>query len=307
MIDKSSSTPDLSALDLTELIDMALALFLDHVHAGTDVPDLPPPGWDAMEEIHRRADVLTLAAAILLCKSADARRKQLGASVLGHLGRSPDNPGGVFREERYQALKAFLAMEITTATKPGIVCAVCCALADLKDPSATALVLTLIDHSSTAVRLGVAVALSRIRDAAAIDGLLRLTADPDCVIRNWATASFARIDADTAPIRAALHARLADKLPVIRHVAIDALAQRRDRTVLPFLRHELTGKATSLLFDAASKLGDPSLCPALRSARARMLSTPLFDRRLRPCWDHNWLKAMIACGCPIDQDICLPD
>jgi len=167
--------------------------------------------------------------------------------------------------------------------------------------------LALIDHPSDAVRFAVTLTLPDNGDEAAIEGLIRLTADPCSDIRQSATSSFRRIDADNATIRSALQARLADDVRRIRHIAIAVLARRKDHSVLPLLEHELGGEVTYYLFEAATDLPDPTLCPALRTARGRMSGLAFEDERMKSLLDRDWLDAMAACGCPLDPGTPAPE
>ncbi|MCL2716289.1 MAG: HEAT repeat domain-containing protein [Alphaproteobacteria bacterium] len=256
-------------------------------------------GKKAFAEFDRRTDATTLEAVIKLSKSADNTRKRLGAAVLGNLGRrSPDHPGGVFGEERYHALRDMLDTEIAAGADPDILGQVCSAFSNLQDRRAVALVLPFIAHSNAELRSDVALALAGHDDEAAIEGLIRLSADPDDGVRALATLGFQQIDADSAAIRAALHARLTDCSDDIRDDAITALAQRNDRTVLPFLSQALTGPEPHLLLDLARKLEDPSLCPALEQAW-NTISGHTADKPARDHWRKRWLAAMAACGCPV--------
>ncbi|MCL2716290.1 MAG: HEAT repeat domain-containing protein [Alphaproteobacteria bacterium] len=306
MIEKFSSHPDLASQDLNQLIERALKARLHTFGSGADARFLPPLGWEAMDELYRRADPLTLAAAILLCKSADVRRRELGAAVLGHLGWSSRHPCGLFQEERYRALEEFLATEMAQAAVPSVLSGICSALGYLNDPRAIPLVLPLIDHSCAAVRHGVLIALSRHTDEAATDGLIRLMDDPDSSVREYATSSFGgykQCATDSTSIRAALHARLSDTCDAIRHSAIGALALRKDKTALPFLEQELAGHVSVSLFEAARNLADPSLWPALMQAKERMSRARREDERLTPDRKRSWLSAMAACGCPMEPGI----
>ena len=279
--------------DLDQLIDTAL-LQLDN---DIDDPD-SPASLRAVAELHKRTDAATLAAAVELCKSADDKRKRLGAIILGQLGYS----NNVFREERYAALEGLLLAEMATAASPEVLNDVCVALGHLIDRRAVPIVLKLIGHPSAEVRFGVVAALSCHEDEAAIAGLIRLSTDDDDDVRDWATFGLGQlIDADTAAIRAVLHARLEDANVDVRSEAIGGLARRQDKTILPVLVRELNERVASPLLEAARDLADPSLCAALLKSRKIISEAEEDEDRLASSWRTLWLEAMAACGCRLDD------
>jgi len=162
--------------------------------------------------------------------------------------------------------------------------------------------LPLIDHPFAGIRVGVALALSAHENKAAIDGLIRLSADPDEEVRTDATFGLCRIDADSAPILAAFHTRLADSSAEIVDYALSALVERNDRTVLPFVSRGLTGPEPDQFLLAARFLADPSLRPALEQAWKTISSETGDMAHLVPYWESSWRDAMAACGFP-----CAPD
>jgi len=296
---------DLSAADLNQLIDTALQHLEDeNSHGDANHPALPNPGREALAELQlNRADTATLTAAIDLCRNTNSRCRQLGAAILGQLGHSRGNsPYGVFREERYRALHDTLRTEIATTANPGVLNEVCIALSHLKDHRAIGIVLELIDHPNADVRTGVVMALTCHQDEAAVSGLIRLSSDRDTDVRDLATFALAlQIDVDTAPIRSALHARLDDIEPDVRNEAIEGLARRHDRTVLPYLVRELQEQVSDPLFSAAREFADPSLCPALMNAGRIVFGLKEDGHRLANYLEGCWRKAVAACGCRFDN------
>jgi len=291
---------DEPASDLNQLIETAVLCFDDDVNYVE--PDCPV-GWDAVQKLHRRADQATLAAAVALCKSAEAKRRGGGALILAQLGHIAVS-GGVFREERYRALEELLLTEMATAAKPGVLGRVCSAFGHLGDRRAVPIVLKLVDHSNRKVRFDVVMALIGCgrKEEAAIDGLIKLSTDDDFLVRDWATFGLGtQVDADTVAIRAALYARLADDDDQVIIEAIKGLARRKDKTILPALTRALREQAGTPVLGAVheSETAAPSLlCAALLEAR-RLLEA---QRGPLPAdlWHEQWLEAMAACGCPLD-------
>lgn len=116
---------------LHKLIKDALAFLADN-----DGPALAPSvarsGQKALDALFRRTEATTLDAAIALAESKDSRRRRLGATILGNLGEWSCNPGGVFKEERSQALKELLQIELGSAADPGVLADVCAAFGPSK-------------------------------------------------------------------------------------------------------------------------------------------------------------------------------
>ena len=283
----------------SEIHDKLIKDALTHLSADEAAPatSADERGRKAIEKLCRRTDAATLDAAIALSKSADNARKRLGADILGRLGMSSADLAGVFREERFQALRELIETEMTAAADTGVLGAVCSAFSQLEDPRAVPLVLPLIGHSSVDLRMFVALVLSDHEDEAAIAGLIRLSADPHETVRDCATGGLALIDADSAAIRAALHARLTDSSAEARGQAIHALVEREDRAVLPFLAQELAGPRPHTFLEDALELADPSLCPALVQA-GKTISSTRGDREAETrYWKNSWREAMAACGC----------
>jgi HEAT repeat protein len=278
---------DEPARDLARLIEAALSNLDDE----DDDRQGPPTGWRAVQLLRNRADAATLAAAVASCKSDNEKRRRVGAAILGQLGHSRDNPDGVFREERYNALEALLLTEIATTAKPEVLDDACVALGHLQDRRAVPLAMMLIAHANADVRFGVVSALTGHDDEAAIAGLIRLSSDSDPDVRDWATFGLGQqIDTDNDLIRAALHARTADSHPDVRNEAIAGLARRGDRSIVQALARELGTQVAVPLFEAARDLADPSLCSVLSAARK--IGQPWPDHETQ-----DWLEAMAACGC----------
>ena len=293
---------DPPAADLNQLIKAALRYLDDNVVDDADDPALPLVGWKAVAELqYNRPDATTLAAAIDLCRSADDRHRRLGTAILGQFGHSSANPHGVFREERHVALEQTLRAEIATTANPGVLSSVCFAFGHLQDCRAIPIVLELIEHPVTDVRAAVIMALTGHEDDAAISGLIRLSSDKDGDVRDWATFALGQqIDADTAPIRSALHARLEDVEAAVRNEAIEGLARRHDRTVIPALVRELEKQVAEPLLSAARELADPSLCPALVNAGRIISQSRKHGERLADYWEACWLEAVSACDCRLN-------
>ena len=145
---------------------------------------------------------------------------------------------------------------------------------------------TFAAHADAGVRLATARALTTAMyddpEDPGLDALLRLSADVDPEVRNWATFGFGwQLPVDSTAVREALWARTTDPYPEARHEGIRGLARRRDRRVVPLVAAMLRADdAHVFTFDAAGFLGDPELLPALA------LYNPI---------DHGVAEAMTEC------------
>jgi HEAT repeat protein len=155
-------------------------------------------------------------------------------------------------------------------------------------------------HPGAAVRRAVAEALpmamiSGSRSAAGVAALIELSSDEVAEVRDWATCSLGRTLAanpdelrafyDTAPVRAALWARLADADPATRAEACAGLASRGVEAVVEPLRRELArpdvGRVPVL---AAEALGSAELYDSLLAMRGWWTRDPeLLERAVRMC------------------------
>jgi HEAT repeat protein len=279
--------------DLKSLFDRAMIGLDEEVEAS----EANPTGWAAVAALQRSGSREVLDAALAACTDCDALRRRVGASVLGQLGHVLPDFQPVFEEERHQGLAGLLAAEREGPGDPDVLADVCAALGHLHDPRAIPALLDLRAHPQTRVRRGVVSGLTGHAAQEAIDGLIELSADADEDVRDWATFGLGQmIEANTPDIRAALHARLGDPCDAVRGEAIEGLATRGDRSLLPFLIRELSEGVSAPLLNAATALATPDLCEALAAARDGGLVVQTtqpqgFDLT------ELWQEARRACGC----------
>lgn len=256
----------------------------------------PLTGWDAIIALHVLGSREVLDAALAACRDADPLRRRVGAAVLGQLGHAKVGFTPVFVAERSRGLADLLTAEIAGPGDPGVLNAACIALGHLRDPAAVPRLLRLQEHPNPDVRFGVAFALGGHETPEALDGLIALSRDADDDVRDWATFGLACLTpADGPAIRAALHARLDDGKAEIRYEAMEGLAVRGDRSVIPALIHALEQDVSQPLLDAAAALATPDLCDALAAAAAGGL---VIEASYGP-YDLTtvWREAMRRCGC----------
>ncbi len=151
--------------------------------------------------------------------------------------------------------------------------------------------LKLKNHPDSQVRFGVALGLSSEEDPLAIQALIKLSSDEDTSVRDWATFGLGtQIDVDTPQIRAALFKRVLDLNDESNapDEGLLGLAKRHDERAFELTLKQLeTGKAGTLIFEAAEILADSRLYPAL----VKLSDDPNYDNYERSCLED----AIIAC------------
>jgi len=223
---------------------------------------------EAVSILHYRATPDVLEAVTPLCHSETAQERSVAAWVLGQLGILER----AFPDECHALLAAMLRNE----RDPDVLRDLGIACGHLLHPDAVPLLVPLADHSDSLVRYGVVLGLLTREDEDSIAALIRLSADQDADVRDWATFGLGKqIDLDTPAIRDALAARLYDADGPTRGEAMVGLAIRRDERVIPALLAALAmdeddfGERYDLVLEAADELADPRLLPALLARQGR--------------------------------------
>ncbi|MFI5907450.1 HEAT repeat domain-containing protein [Dactylosporangium sp. NPDC051541] len=177
----------------------------------------------------------------------------------------PDQPHPDDAEPTARSIAALLNSPLTSAAELADAVAWC------YDDAALPLLLPLARHTDAAVRRAVAQALPSVLGETAPDdtvhALIRLSADPDDDVRDWACFALGTqlSEVDTKSIRDTLAARLEDPHDDTRCEALLGLARRRDTRVLPVLHERLArDNVYSLEIDAAGALGHASLHTLVR-------------------------------------------
>jgi HEAT repeat protein len=187
--------------------------------------------WAIVTELHRRPEKRTFELASVLCDSFAAGERCLGADVLAQLGAvdgaSPAE--GSYATESAEVLRQLLEED----DEPAVLSSAAIGLGHLRCEGAIDRLVALAGHSSTEVRRSAVHGLMGYDDDRAVEALIRLSADSDGDVRDWATFSLGvQIDRDTPELRDALAARLEDGSGDTREEAIRGLARRRDERAL---------------------------------------------------------------------------
>ncbi|GAA3228774.1 HEAT repeat domain-containing protein [Dactylosporangium siamense] len=216
--------------------------------------------WEIVVELHRRTDRETFEAACRFARAGGTAERVLGLDVLGQIGFAVDRP---FLEETLPVLTAACADD-----RPDVIDAAVTALGHVGDHRALATILGHAGHVSDEVRFAVAGTLPRVAgdppDPRAVAALIRLSADPDPEVRDWATFGLgSQLDADGEQVRAALAARLTDEDGDAAGEALLGLARRGDPRALAPLLAWLDDDPGNLVVEAAGVLGASEALPAL--------------------------------------------
>lgn len=225
-------TIDYEALSVDELFEIALIDFERDA------------AWNAIPELHRRANDEIFRRASSLCFSDRAAEREVGVDVLAQLGW----PVRIYADQ----IGAILPEMLRTETDVDVLCSIFYAYGHNEFPETVEVALDYASHPDADVRRAVVSALSCRDDARAIDRLIEMTADFDADIRNWATFGIGtQSAADGVELRDALAARLDDPDDETRSEAFRGLARRKDPRAIAALHEELRSRPTNAVVEAA--------------------------------------------------------
>lgn len=217
--------------------------------------------WPLIIELHRRGTSVEFLAAEALCKNSDAIRREIGADILGQLGRKIDVDRGAFHAESVSILISLLGDPV-----PDVIASAAYSLGHRGDPVAVPELVKQVVHPSDSVRHGVTFGLLGHDDPDAIQALIALSRDEDEDVRNWATFGLgAQIDSDSDAIRQALIDRLSEANQEIRGEALLGLAKRAHPGIVDWLIQELSGETIDYrILEACEMAASPRLVPLLQ-------------------------------------------
>lgn len=186
--------------------------------------------WTAIHSLQSIGTREVFDKAAEWCRSEEPLKRVRGADVLSQLGRTPENFDNPFPDETFKVLTGML----DTETDPGALSSVIAALGHLKNPAAIPLILPFSYHPDRDVRFDLAFALGCFADdERAVSTLLKLMADKDSEVRDWATFGLGDLsDFDSPKIREALFKNLSDEDEDVREEAMVGLAKRKDQRAL---------------------------------------------------------------------------
>ncbi len=218
--------------------------------------------WDCIVALQGMASERVFEQAIAWCTSPDPLERAIAADVLAGLGEGNATPlGDRAAPHVSRLLRDSDASVLMAAARALSYIGVRDELDDL---------VALASHPDPDVRRGVVLALNRTHVPLALETLVRLSADEDDDVRDWATFGLgSQTDADTPALRDALVARLDDWSFDVRGEALVGLARVRDSRVYPSLLRELqSGHIGSLAVEAARDFPSPLFLESLEAMRS---------------------------------------
>ncbi len=215
---------------------------------------LEPFGFDAMAE------------ASTYLNNDDAEVRAAAGYLMGHLSLDGNEDTKQFCLD---ALLGALATERATTGSTAVLEGLVHGLSDLSDIRSAPPIIALADHDDADVRFAVATELPCACGfkpfPEAVNAMIRLTADPDDDVRNWACFGLHQMSAESDEAREALAARLDDPHNDTRSEALSALADMGDERVIPRLMDLLSHDSVwTLEVEAAGLIADERLYPLLK-------------------------------------------
>ena len=240
--------------------------------------------WDHVIALRKVGTSSVLERSLAWCTDPDPYRRSIGVSVLAQLG----DDGNRYPEEATSMIRSMIGTENDHEVITSLISAVHFRGLSEGVPWLTSLAL----HPSEDIRWRVAWALPIPNtlhpdtDQSTLDTLLRLCADLEPRVRDWATFSLSLTDEDSPRIREALLARLNDPDFDTRSEAAVGLAKRKEeRGIEPLVGYLKSDRVGELFVEAAEMYADPRLKPALVA--------------LQKWWDINpdlLARAIAACS-----------
>ena len=181
--------------------------------------------WDHVIALRKVGTSSVLERSLAWCTDPDPYRRSIGVSVLAQLG----DDGNRYPEEATSMIRSMIGTENDHEVITSLISAVHFRGLSEGVPWLTSLAL----HPSEDIRWRVAWALPIPNtlhpdtDQSTLDTLLRLCADPEPRVRDWATFSLSLTDEDSPRIREALLTRLNDSDFDTRSEAAVGLAKKK--------------------------------------------------------------------------------
>jgi HEAT repeat protein len=190
--------------------------------------------WEAVGTLRLNGNREIFEHAAAWCLSDDPLKRARAASILCQLRRGTiPRHEFLFRDESYALLTDMLEKE----QDPTVLYSIISGLGHLDNALAIPFILRYQDSPVHRVRYAVAFALGCFpNDERSIEGLLKLTSDPEDEIRDWAVFGLGVMGAADSPeIREALFRCLSDKDEDVRDESAVGLGKRRDQRLIPIL------------------------------------------------------------------------
>ncbi|HYP34038.1 MAG TPA: HEAT repeat domain-containing protein, partial [Burkholderiaceae bacterium] len=235
----------------------------------------------------RRGSALTLSRLRVLARSANAHRRALAMDIAARL----QLPGGdqAFAPEDTQALL------VAGLSDPnvGVQQAAIFGLGHRPAPAALPLLIGLLEHADSRIRVALARTLGSYAEVDATASLMRLARDRDDDVRDWATFGIGALrDTDDEAVRALLWTNAHDPDRDVRGEAVVGLARRGDPRVVDLLKERLNGgDCRGYELEAVQEMPRPELLEPLQTLLADAERT----RAHSGAWLRELLDAIDAC------------
>ena len=252
----------------------------------------PRRAWNALCLLQRRASAATLGQLRVLARSANAHRRALAMDIAAQL-HAPDR-AGVAEPEAF-APDETRALLVAGLSDPSlrVVQAAICGLEHRPAPAALPVLLGMLDHPESRIRVALARTLGSYAEVDATAALMRLARDRDDDVRDWATFGIGALrDADDEAIRALLWDNAHDPDRDVRGEAVVGLARRGDPRVIELLKERLSGgDCRGYELEAVQEMPRPELLGPLH----QLLADAERTRAHSSAWLAGLLDAIDAC------------
>lgn len=200
--------------------------------------------WEAVRQLRRFGTREVFDVAVCWTSSKDPLMRARGIDVLAQLGKTVEHPTNSFPDESYAVVTNLLNREDDLRLLNSAIAA----LGHLDNQHAVPLIARFGLHHDSQIRFSVACALGSFpNDPLSVETLLKLMADNDEDVRDWATFGLGVLgDTDSAAIREALGRALDDPSEDVREEALVGLSKRQDKRALGPLLVALQGPDVSL-------------------------------------------------------------
>lgn len=223
--------------------------------------------WEAIRTLRASGLREVFEKAVTWCRSSANLERARGAAILGQFGHTAENQTTLFADESFKLLSGMLESE----TDPMTLAAILAAFGHIENPAIIPQILPFSYHPDADVRLDLAFALGCFADdERGVSTLIKLMADKDSEVRDWATFGLGVLgDFDSPKIREALYKNLSDEDEDVREEAMVGLAKRKDSRSLPEILSALEDKdrspraleAANLFLERTNDpIEDPSTC-----------------------------------------------
>ena len=239
--------------------------------------------WEHVFALRKAGTRTVLEKALAWCQDAGPFRRSIGVSIIAQLGLD----GKGYPEESNAMIRSMIQSEQDHEVVTSLISAV--NFRELKD--CVSWLISLAQHPSDDIRWRVAWGLPA-PDAhdpelgrEIISTLMRLLADPEPQVRDWATFSLSMTDEDSPQLREALLDRMQDTDFNTRSEAAIGLAKRKEpRGLRPLEECLKSDQVGELYVEAAEMYADPSLKQALTQLRKWWDVNPeLLERAISAC------------------------